>query len=391
MDPSGLFRVPHRRGSPSTPAESGTFPRAQRGQLETPPGLIVRPFAAAGGGGTGSPAFSDISSLRWTPERGGRDRGGGARESTSTRWPHYNLPPIWDSTSDGGGVGVNAFGSHRQSPDVDLILRRKRPLSISPIPSLDVDLNSLIRTSPNSLVAYVVGSRGSSAASGSYGHLVAAVAGGGKTSPSFHHLPGAPPQLMTRRRRDVTAEETESVVAEEGGGGTPPPAPPPLITMPVTEKMESSHQKTTPPPQPQPTDIDVDEEDDAKGEGQEGVEKQANAETDCHWKECERKFDIQDELVRHVNDDHIHGEKRDFICYWSGCSREQKPFKAQYMLVVHMRRHTGEKPHKCTVRSSSGAPLLIHPPRRIIPKGPASTETRCAPNLPGKIRRVFTN
>lgn len=29
--------------------------------------------------------------------------------------------------------------------------------------------------------------------------------------------------------------------------------------------------------------------------------------------------------------------------------REEKPFKAQYMLVVHMRRHTGEKPHKCTV------------------------------------------
>lgn len=38
------------------------------------------------------------------------------------------------------------------------------------------------------------------------------------------------------------------------------------------------------------------------------------------------------------------------MCRWEDCSREQKPFKAQYMLVVHMRRHTGEKPHKCTVR-----------------------------------------
>jgi hypothetical protein len=37
------------------------------------------------------------------------------------------------------------------------------------------------------------------------------------------------------------------------------------------------------------------------------------------------------------------------VCRWLECSREQKPFKAQYMLVVHMRRHTGEKPHKCTV------------------------------------------
>lgn len=39
------------------------------------------------------------------------------------------------------------------------------------------------------------------------------------------------------------------------------------------------------------------------------------------------------------------------MCRWEECSREQKPFKAQYMLVVHMRRHTGEKPHKCTVRT----------------------------------------
>ncbi|KAG7249086.1 hypothetical protein CRUP_008115, partial [Coryphaenoides rupestris] len=46
--------------------------------------------------------------------------------------------------------------------------------------------------------------------------------------------------------------------------------------------------------------------------------------------------------------DHIHGEKKEFVCRWDECSREQKPFKAQYMLVVHMRRHTGEKPHKCT-------------------------------------------
>lgn len=38
------------------------------------------------------------------------------------------------------------------------------------------------------------------------------------------------------------------------------------------------------------------------------------------------------------------------MCRWEDCSREQKPFKAQYMLVVHMRRHTGEKPHKCTVK-----------------------------------------
>jgi len=72
-------------------------------------------------------------------------------------------------------------------------------------------------------------------------------------------------------------------------------------------------------------------------------------ETNCHWRGCGLEFLTQDELVRHINTDHIHGNKKSFVCRWETCSREEKPFKAQYMLVVHMRRHTGEKPHKCTV------------------------------------------
>ncbi|TTN99760.1 Transcriptional activator GLI3 [Bagarius yarrelli] len=74
-------------------------------------------------------------------------------------------------------------------------------------------------------------------------------------------------------------------------------------------------------------------------------------ETNCHWENCWRQFDTQEQLVHHVNNDHIHGEKKEFVCRWKDCSREQKSFKAQYMLVVHMRRHTGEKPHKCTFES----------------------------------------
>lgn len=76
-------------------------------------------------------------------------------------------------------------------------------------------------------------------------------------------------------------------------------------------------------------------------------------ETNCHWRGCGLEFLTQDELVRHINTDHIHGNKKSFVCRWETCSRDEKPFKAQYMLVVHMRRHTGEKPHKCTVRFSN--------------------------------------
>ncbi|KAJ8705286.1 hypothetical protein PYW07_011113 [Mythimna separata] len=71
-------------------------------------------------------------------------------------------------------------------------------------------------------------------------------------------------------------------------------------------------------------------------------------ETNCHWVDCKLEFPTQDDLVKHINTDHIHASKKAFVCRWVGCSREEKPFKAQYMLVVHMRRHTGEKPHKCT-------------------------------------------
>ena len=69
----------------------------------------------------------------------------------------------------------------------------------------------------------------------------------------------------------------------------------------------------------------------------------------CQWRKCGELFDNQEQLVRHVNGDHIQKNKKDCTCYWEDCSREQKPFKAMYMLVVHVRRHTGEKPHKCHV------------------------------------------
>ena len=64
---------------------------------------------------------------------------------------------------------MSHFSNTRETPR----LSRKRTLNISPLSDASLDLQRMIRTSPNSLVAYINNSRSSSAASGSYGHLSA--------------------------------------------------------------------------------------------------------------------------------------------------------------------------------------------------------------------------
>lgn len=87
-------------------------------------------------------------------------------------------------------------------------------------------------------------------------------------------------------------------------------------------------------------------------------------ETNCHWRDCGLEFATQEKLVKHISDDHIHANKKSFVCRWEDCSREEKPFKAQYMLVVHMRRHTGEKPHKCTVSHQFMSHFSVQAPNK---------------------------
>ncbi|XP_051938955.1 zinc finger protein GLI2a [Hippocampus zosterae] len=270
-------------------------------------------------------------------------------------------------------VDVSRFSSPRMTPR----LSRKRALSISPLSDASIDLQTMIRTSPNSLVAYINNSRSSSAASSSYGHLSV---GGISPSFSFPHPinPVAYQQLLSQQR------------SLNAFGHTPPLIQPPpssfsarqhsLTTPPMSASHNSGNSETNQnasgdsavsstvnplnskrtkvkmevegplPISPTSLDhsggmLDLSEELD-KDECKQ--EPEAIYETNCHWEGCTKEYDTQDQLVHHINNDHIHGEKKEFVCRWVECSREQKPFKAQYMLVVHMRRHTGEKPHKCT-------------------------------------------
>ncbi|XP_028967565.1 transcriptional activator cubitus interruptus [Galendromus occidentalis] len=183
---------------------------------------------------------------------------------------------------------------------------RKRALSSSPY-SDAFDVNSMIHFSPNQLVNFMSGSR-----SGSYGHLSA-----GTLSP-LHQ------QLLQRHypHHPVT-----------------PLAPVPGTTDLGTDVVSSTNLEIK---------KEIKEEKEVTGE-------EDFIETNCHWADCTLEFNTQAELVHHINKDHIQSNKKTYVCRWQDCQREEKPFKASYMLVVHMRRHTSEKPNKCTFEGCTKA------------------------------------
>ncbi|XP_053137649.1 zinc finger protein GLI2 isoform X1 [Hemicordylus capensis] len=280
-------------------------------------------------------------------------------------------------------VDVSRFSSPRVTPR----LSRKRALSISPLSDASIDLQTMIRTSPNSLVAYINNSRSSSAASGSYGHLSA-----GAISPAFtfpHPInPVAYQQILNQQRGLSSAfghtppfiqpsptfparqhvavisvhsspaqiSNSNNCIADSNQSKQSSESAVSSTVNPIINKRSKvkTEMETLPPASP-PTQehlTDLKEELD-KDECKQ--EPEVIYETNCHWEGCTKEYDTQEQLVHHINNDHIHGEKKEFVCRWQECTREQKPFKAQYMLVVHMRRHTGEKPHKCTFEGCSKA------------------------------------
>ena len=318
------------------------------------------------------------------------------------------------------------MGSGTFSPQAIDKPNRKRSLSISPLSSSSLDFNSLIRTSPNSLVNYITNSRSSSA--GSIGHLSPSLF----TNTNMHQQSHSrqvqvslrsgnyPTSMNTASNCHFSNQQNPPCPVDVDGGiqikkelDTSPPSNFPegdgMVKMEgfshdgifegcrVNIKMEPGMQGTAliPPPlipigletvQEEPIGIHVSEEEEIMHSDQTdyslmlngneceyetklGIIDNLGSEHDkqkrvyynypsveephnnhCRWADCNKQCEDLDDLVRHVNTDHIYRDSRkEFICHWMGCVREKKPFKAQYMLLVHMRRHTGEKPHKCTV------------------------------------------
>nr|XP_015199596.1 PREDICTED: zinc finger protein GLI1 isoform X2 [Lepisosteus oculatus] len=357
----GLY---HYESGPSQPAR-GSQPAASRPMFNPmppamTPGSCMDPYLRSP---HVHPSLSMMGPRGLPPAEGGT--GGPYCNQNNLMATHHSFGV---NPADSEHIG-SGDGSRFSTPRSMLKLSKKRALSISPLSDASVDLQTMIRTSPNSLVAYINARCGS--ANGSYGHLSV-----GAMSPSLGyscsinhqakppgsmfspgpplshppHGPQPPPRLLSHNPRLHCPPKHCHMKTEPVMGGS-------LDSLSVKGLEERSEGDV---PSPSSTGT----QDPLMGmlDGREDLEKEdgkpepeAVYETNCHWEACSKEFDTQEQLVHHINNEHIHGEKKEFVCHWQDCSREQRPFKAQYMLVVHMRRHTGEKPHKCTFEGCNKA------------------------------------
>merc|ERR1712106_984304 len=247
-------------------------------------------------------------------------------------------------------VPFSLDASRLGSPSLRASMRanRKRALSASPYSS-ELDLNTMIRFSPTSLL--LTGSR-SSSTSGSYGHLSAGAASPALVHPTLqsahlqqlqqlqshtHELrrsaelrssPLLSPQNSLLHSSPALHSAQTGYFPVFGTSGSP--------FTPVGKDPKDLHNISKPESSSNVVSSTMDDDDksgikleagatSARDCGEDGKEEPDFIETHCHWTDCDKEYGTQDDLVKHIANDHIHANKKSFICQWKECNRQEKP------------------------------------------------------------------
>ncbi|KAH6941730.1 hypothetical protein HPB50_022941 [Hyalomma asiaticum] len=237
-------------------------------------------------------------------------------------------PDVGSSCSDlsamtSSSPTLSTFTSNRSSARSSFTSRRsKRSLSISPTSTDGMDLNTIIRSSPTSLVAYLNGNRGME-----YGE---AVVDSTQPLPSVASLlvdlQKPPPSYDQHMARKLAFQKMYSSDSSQPSN-------------------YSSFESTGSADAAELAEVDST----TGGELLPQQQHQQPRSYNCQWIDCRALFDEQESLVRHIESCHIDQRVRDeYTCFWQSCPRRHRPFNARYKLLIHMRVHSGEKPNRCT-------------------------------------------
>ena len=101
------------------------------------------------------------------------------------------------------------------------------------------------------------------------------------------------------------------------------------------------------------SDIDLSEDSEGSAPGSPSHDEhalRADQITACQWERCPvGDLGNSDDLIKHVQDDHIAPKRAKYTCEWGECARKGAVHPSGYALKAHMRSHTKEKPFFCSL------------------------------------------